>query len=161
ETLAQQRIAGKVRGKNLDGDGALESRVARSVDLSHAAGTERSLDLVRAEFGSRREGHCVPRIIEQPGSSSRSGVGSRLVSVPPVATPAHQGAQVHPQLLDRGTTDVPPSVVDPVDLAAAVEHERVGDRNARMSAVARIHDVEGLDDLPLVIAQEREGRSQL
>ena len=42
---------------DLDGDVASELRVARAVHLAHAAGSEQSGDLVRAEAGTWREGH--------------------------------------------------------------------------------------------------------
>ena len=42
-------IAREVIGQDLDRDLAVEPHVARAVDLAHAAGAERSEDLVRAE----------------------------------------------------------------------------------------------------------------
>jgi hypothetical protein len=41
----------------LDGDGPIESRVARAVDLTHSTGAERCEDFERAETVSRGEPH--------------------------------------------------------------------------------------------------------
>ena len=57
ETLLQFRVLRKVIGRNLDGDGTFEPGIAGAVNLAHAAGTERGLDFVRAEFGARGERH--------------------------------------------------------------------------------------------------------
>ena len=46
-------------GKDFDRDVAVELRVARAVDLSHASGAERPEDLVRAEACAGQEGHEV------------------------------------------------------------------------------------------------------
>ena len=48
EALPQSRVAGQVRGQDLDGDGALQASVAGAVHLTHAAGAGRGLDLVRS-----------------------------------------------------------------------------------------------------------------
>jgi hypothetical protein len=63
EALAKLRIAGKLRGKNLDRDRAVEPRVARLVDLAHAARAKGGLDLVRAEAETRLEWHAVEALI--------------------------------------------------------------------------------------------------
>jgi hypothetical protein len=47
-------------GKELDRHYAAESRVARRVHLSHAAGPEKLLKLVRADLGAWRERHITP-----------------------------------------------------------------------------------------------------
>ena len=44
EALAQLRIGGERARENLDRDGAVEARVARLVDLAHAAGAEQRDD---------------------------------------------------------------------------------------------------------------------
>jgi hypothetical protein len=44
-------------GENLDGDLAIEPGVGRAIDLAHAAGAERGLDLVGAEASAGRHGH--------------------------------------------------------------------------------------------------------
>ena len=50
-------IRGEGFRQNLDGHVAPELRVARAVDLAHAAGAERTGDLVPAEASAGREGH--------------------------------------------------------------------------------------------------------
>src|SRR6266851_8342004 len=57
EALLADGIGGKLRGKNLDSNGALQPRVARAIHFTHPACAERSNDLIRAEFGARGEGH--------------------------------------------------------------------------------------------------------
>jgi hypothetical protein len=47
EALTQARVPGDLGGEHLHGDGAVEAPVAGPVDLSHAPGAERRLDLVR------------------------------------------------------------------------------------------------------------------
>ena len=66
EALPQRRAPGEVGGKDLDGDGPVEARVPRAIDLAHAAGAERSGDLVRAEPRARIEGHRLsPRCLRE------------------------------------------------------------------------------------------------
>ena len=78
--------------KRLDGDLAVEPRIARLVDLSHSSRAQRRKDLVRTEFGSGWKRHDRPRREESPevteGGASRrgceraatgSGARSRLV----------------------------------------------------------------------------------
>ena len=43
--------------EQLDGDGPIESRIARTVDFTHSAGAERCQDLERAEAGAGGEPH--------------------------------------------------------------------------------------------------------
>ena len=43
--------------EELDGDGPIEARIARSIDFAHSSGAERCQDLKRAEADSRREPH--------------------------------------------------------------------------------------------------------
>ena len=50
----------EVLRQHLDRDVALEPRVARAVDLAHAARAERRQDLVRAEALAGSEGHETP-----------------------------------------------------------------------------------------------------
>ena len=52
-------IGGEARVDDLDRDFAPEPRVARPVDLAHAARAERREDLVGAELRSRGEAHAV------------------------------------------------------------------------------------------------------
>ena len=49
EALAQLRARGEMRGQDLDGDVAVETRVAGAIDLAHAAGAERGDDFVGTE----------------------------------------------------------------------------------------------------------------
>jgi len=49
ESLMELRIGRKRRRQDFDGDDAIEPRVARFVDLAHAAGTECGLDFVGPE----------------------------------------------------------------------------------------------------------------
>jgi hypothetical protein len=57
EALAQCGIIGKVRGKDLDGDDAVQARVPRAVHFSHASSAERRQDFVRAEASARDQCH--------------------------------------------------------------------------------------------------------
>jgi hypothetical protein len=77
ESLAQKRIAGEVGRKDLHRNGALEPRVARSLDLSHAAGTERRFYLVRAKSGSGGERHLY-RANHVPESGMAYNRGMRV-----------------------------------------------------------------------------------
>ena len=49
ESLLQVLVRGDVLGKDLDGHGAIEPRVASLVHHSHAAGTQGGLDFTRSE----------------------------------------------------------------------------------------------------------------
>ena len=55
--FAELRIGGERLGQDLDRDNAIETRVARFVDLAHAARAERRDDLVRAETGAGGKRH--------------------------------------------------------------------------------------------------------
>ena len=62
EPLAELRVGGEALGQDLDRDGAIEARVARLVDLAHAARADRRRDFVRAEAsagGQRHRAVCV------------------------------------------------------------------------------------------------------
>jgi hypothetical protein len=50
ESLAGLRIFRQGSGKNLDGHGALETRVARAIHLAHAARSQRREDLIGPEL---------------------------------------------------------------------------------------------------------------
>src|SRR2546425_10336726 len=71
QALLQRRIGGKAGKQNLDGNRAVEPRVVGAIDFAHAAGAERSSDLVRAEIFARRERHT---------SQSTSGGEARPLS---------------------------------------------------------------------------------
>ena len=79
ESLAELRVGGKDARENLDGDGAVESRVAGPVDLAHAAGAERRHDFVRAEADSGHQGH--PALFRRGGASAAEWVTVLIVSV--------------------------------------------------------------------------------
>ena len=59
------------RRENLDGDGPVEPRVARLVDLAHAAGAEGGHDLVRAEARAGDEGHRSLLLSQMVARASR------------------------------------------------------------------------------------------
>ena len=71
EALAELRIGRERVRQDLDRDRAIEPRVARPVDLAHAAGAEGRDDLVRAEARAGGEGQgfamdymCASRLQE-------------------------------------------------------------------------------------------------
>jgi len=57
EALAELGVLGKMLGEDFDGHGAIEAGVVRSIDLTHAAGTDGGRDLVGAKLGSGVERH--------------------------------------------------------------------------------------------------------
>jgi hypothetical protein len=57
EPLAELRIGGELLRQDFDGDGPIEPRVARAIDLAHAPGADRRENLVRAEAGAWLERH--------------------------------------------------------------------------------------------------------
>ena len=57
ESLANFGSVGQPLWENFDGDSAVKARVACAVHFAHAAGAERRLNFVRAEFRSGGEGH--------------------------------------------------------------------------------------------------------
>ena len=65
--------------EDLDGDVAVELRVARAVDLAHAARAERREDLVGTETGSGDESHFAPATSFSNRGFLRSG--SKLGSI--------------------------------------------------------------------------------
>ena len=52
------RIDGKKLGQQLDGDVTPQLRIARAIDLAHAAGPERASHFVGADPAADRDGHC-------------------------------------------------------------------------------------------------------
>jgi hypothetical protein len=56
EAVAEVRVIGDLGGKHFDRDGAIEAGVARRVDLSHSARTERSQNFVWTEARAGSEG---------------------------------------------------------------------------------------------------------
>jgi hypothetical protein len=62
---AEIRIRTEVGGKDFDGDGALQPRVARLVDLAHAARAQCADDLIRPELGAGGQGHfCLSSAVQ-------------------------------------------------------------------------------------------------
>jgi hypothetical protein len=57
ETLAQLGIGGDVGRQHLERHGPIQARVARLVDLTHAAGAGERLDLVGSDERAGGEGH--------------------------------------------------------------------------------------------------------
>ena len=57
------RVGGERIGQDLDRDGAIQRRVPRAVDFTHAAGPERRQDLVRAKACVGGEGHGATLIL--------------------------------------------------------------------------------------------------
>src|SRR5579872_657210 len=53
KTLLKLGSVGEVSGENLDGHEAIEARVFRAVDLSHAAGAQRRLNFIGTKPGAR------------------------------------------------------------------------------------------------------------
>jgi hypothetical protein len=59
EPLAALVIAGEMFGKHFDGNGAVEARVFGAIHFTHAAGSERGYDFVRAKASAGSEGHTL------------------------------------------------------------------------------------------------------
>ncbi len=57
EALAELRIGGQRFGQDLDRDGAIETCVARAIDLAHPTGAQRRDELVRAQARAGLQGH--------------------------------------------------------------------------------------------------------
>ena len=53
--LLQFRRRRKMGSQNFHGDGAIEARIARAIDLAHAARAKRRLDFVGTELCARGE----------------------------------------------------------------------------------------------------------
>ncbi len=76
EPLAPLHIVRQRSRQYLDGDGSIEARVARFVDLAHPARAERREDLVRSEAQPWLEGHGSEGIITTrcPARRGRAGL---------------------------------------------------------------------------------------
>ena len=57
EPLSELRVESATFRKDFDGDGAVQARVARAIDLAHAACTDAGDDLISAESNAGRQGH--------------------------------------------------------------------------------------------------------
>src|ERR1700686_2229976 len=73
EALPQSWVGGKMRGKNLDGNGAVQAGVERAINFAHAARAERSDHLIGTEPGSVGEGHGELTILPQAGRKYATG----------------------------------------------------------------------------------------
>ena len=62
EALGRRRVRRAARQQYLQRDQPAKPRVARAVDLAHAAGAQRSDDFVSAEPGSWCEAHSTGRL---------------------------------------------------------------------------------------------------
>src|SRR5437870_5922749 len=83
ETLAQLRIGARCRAQDLQGDSAPEPRVARAVDLSHAAAAECGEHLVRSEPIASRKRHWGDYTASAPGPNAcRARACARLAINP-------------------------------------------------------------------------------
>ncbi len=69
EARAAVGVLGEVRGQDLDGDGAVQARVARAVDLAHPARAKGREDLVGTEARSGRERHSAASLTGQTQDS--------------------------------------------------------------------------------------------
>jgi hypothetical protein len=56
--------------QHLDGDGAIETRVAGAIDLAHAAGAKGRNQLVRAKTRAGREAHSMAAILQRGAEPS-------------------------------------------------------------------------------------------
>lgn len=63
---------GKMLRQDFDGDSAVETRVARTVNLAHATGAEAGLNFVWTELAARAERHCAGESIAQCEGSGRT-----------------------------------------------------------------------------------------
>jgi len=66
EPLLQIGVGGDVLRQDFDGDGAIQSRIPRPVHLSHAPGSDRSEDFIRAEPGAFNQSHLVRLSVLMP-----------------------------------------------------------------------------------------------
>jgi hypothetical protein len=57
ESLSELRIAGELGSEHLDGDDAIEPRIACLVDLAHPAATEQRQNFIGTETGTGRNSH--------------------------------------------------------------------------------------------------------
>ena len=57
EALLGLEIRRKMRRQDLDRDGAIQARVARTIHLTHAACAKRRLNFIGSEFRARGQGH--------------------------------------------------------------------------------------------------------
>src|SRR5262245_44165438 len=77
EPFVPRGIAGDVGGKDLDGDRAVEARVARAIHLAHAARPERRDGFIRAAAGASCERHR-PAVAVDPFALTVRNVSTKL-----------------------------------------------------------------------------------
>ena len=82
---ARERIRrlGNGRGQHLDRNLTVQARVARTEDLSHAAGAQRRDDLVRAETLPDAQARHEDAGTEGPAPQSGGGCCSKALMLPP------------------------------------------------------------------------------
>src|SRR5207237_706204 len=71
EALAHLGPSRRVLGQHLDGDDAVEPRIARLIDLAHAARAQRTQNLVRAKAHIRGERHSPLSYTPAPRQQER------------------------------------------------------------------------------------------
>ena len=89
QALRRGAVGGQFVGDELDGDGPAQARVARLIDLSHAAGSERTDDLVHADTLARIQAHLgmaqdtpiARRVLEHDGPVP-PGINACLIRSP-------------------------------------------------------------------------------
>ena len=67
-------IRANAGGQDLDGDVALQARIAGAIDLTHAASAEHEIDFVGAEARTALEGHCLRIVYATAQLGGQSGV---------------------------------------------------------------------------------------
>lgn len=67
---------------------------------------------------------------------------------------AHQGAQIHADLLHRWTTDVPPAVVNLIDGTIAIENKSVGNIDFAMCGVGGVNHLQLVEQFAVGIHQK-------
>src|SRR5207302_1648337 len=78
KTLQNGGIGRQVRWQNLDSDSTIKPRIARTVYLPHAAGSEERFDLVRSVFRAWAQCHPRPIIsVQQVKELTREEIGKR------------------------------------------------------------------------------------
>src|SRR5262245_17897442 len=91
EPRAPLGVGGKAPGKDLDGDVAMQPRVAGAIDLAHSALAEEHHDFIGSESSSRRQSHVngcdyKHRSIDpstEPSVAAGKGLGSRPEKLSP------------------------------------------------------------------------------
>ena len=98
EPPVQVRIGGESCGENFEGDVASEARIARAIDLAHAAGTDQGNDFIVIDARPGRKGH-PPRLysvaIASPGRCQVTIVSLHLIAGMIPAEPARASLPYH------------------------------------------------------------------